>query len=317
MEKLQFEETIRSYIRQNGMFEPSAKILVALSGGADSVALLLVLRRLGYECVAAHCNFHLRGQESNRDEAFARSLCKNMDVELHVKDFDVESYRQEKGVSVEMACRELRYEWFFFLLQKNDIKSLAVAHHADDNIETMFLNLFRGTGITGIAGIKPVANMVCRPLLCVQRTDIEQYLQDCGQGYVNDSTNFESEFKRNKLRNVVLPKIYEEFPDSKKGLMSSSVNFLDNMLLLNHLTDIAKKELVERKNGCEISIDFDKMIALHKQCADSLLYEMIKQYGFTALQCRNLVESDKHSGLKVHAGKYMALFTSHSLDIVE
>ena len=184
-------------------------MLVAVSGGADSVALLDVLQRAGYKCVAAHCNFHLRGEESNRDEAFVRDLCAKMKVPLEVKDFDTNSYAHEKRVGIEVAARGLRYAWFEEVAQAHGCQAVAVAHHQNDQAETILLNLKRGAGLRGLAGMRPIsANPmvpegvpVVRPLLCTTRDYIEHYLRDKrGLKWVTDSTNSDVTISRNAVR---------------------------------------------------------------------------------------------------------------------
>ena len=161
-----FINKVKAFIEHNGLIDGSAPVLVALSGGADSVALLRVLLELGYDCRAAHCNFHLRGEESNRDERFVTQLCQRLGVTLHVKHFDVPAFMAQHGVSLEMACRTLRYEWFEHLRRELGCDCIAVAHHNDDNIETFFINALRGTGIAGLTGMRPRNGAVARPLLC-------------------------------------------------------------------------------------------------------------------------------------------------------
>ena len=184
-------------------------MLVAISGGADSVALLDVLLRAGYTCLAAHCNFHLRGAESDRDEAFVRDLCAQWKVTLEVKDFDTKAYAQDKGISIEMAARELRYAWFEQMAVRHACQAIAVAHHQNDQAETLLLNLKRGAGLRGLAGMRPKsANPmvpggvpVVRPLLCTTRDYIEHYLRDKrGLSWVTDSTNKDLTISRNAVR---------------------------------------------------------------------------------------------------------------------
>ena len=213
---------VEQYMARCGMPAPGARVLVALSGGADSVALLLVLRSLGYDCVAVHCNFHLRGEESMRDEKFVRGLCADLGLQLKVKDFNVKERMKADGVSVEMACRDLRYEWFEHERQSEQCCNIAVAHHSDDNVETLLLNMLRGTGIAGMAGIKPMNGYIIRPLLCVSRQEIEEFLKEVGQDYVIDSTNAVADVKRNRLRNIVLPVIMGQFPSAKTGFKAKS-----------------------------------------------------------------------------------------------
>ena len=200
---------VTTYIRQHGLLDKSKWVLVGISGGADSVALLDVLHEAGYSCVAAHCNFHLRGEESNRDEAFVRNLCARMDVPLVLTSFDTVAYARAHGASIEMAARELRYTWFDQMAQQNDCQAVAVAHHQNDQAETLLLNLRRGCGLRGLTGMRPLSTNayapngapIVRPLLCTTRDYIEHYLRDKRQlEWVNDSTNTDTSITRNAIR---------------------------------------------------------------------------------------------------------------------
>ena len=207
------------YIRDKELLEKGDRVLVCVSGGADSVALLDVLQRGGYECVVAHCNFHLRGEESDRDERFVREVIgerlKAKGEKLCVKDFDTVGYAQEKGISIEMAARELRYRWFAEVAAETGCKAIAVAHHQNDQAETVLLNLKRGTGIRGLCGMRAKSGNpyevrderreagipIIRPLLCTTRDYIEHYLRDIRHlAWVDDSTNTDTRIKRNAIR---------------------------------------------------------------------------------------------------------------------
>lgn len=200
---------VTTYIRQHGLLDKSKRVLVGVSGGADSVALLDVLHEAGYSCVAAHCNFHLRGEESNRDEAFVRNLCARMDVPLVLTSFDTATYARAHDASIEMAARELRYTWFDQMAQQNDCQAVAVAHHQNDQAETLLLNLRRGCGLRGLTGMRPLSTNayaqngvpIVRPLLCTTRDYIEHYLRDKRHmDWVNDSTNTDTSITRNAIR---------------------------------------------------------------------------------------------------------------------
>lgn len=209
---------VLKYIRDNELLKKGDKVLVCVSGGADSVALLDVLQRGGWECIVAHCNFHLRGEESNRDEAFVREVIgerlKAKGEILWVKDFDTEAYAREKGLSIEMAARELRYEWFAQVAAETGCKAIAVAHHQNDQAETVLLNLKRGTGIRGLCGMRAKSHLgarsqepgvktipIIRPLLCTTRDYIEHYLRDIRHmEWVDDSTNTDTRIQRNAIR---------------------------------------------------------------------------------------------------------------------
>ena len=202
---------VQKYIRDNSLLQPSQRVLVCVSGGADSIALLDVLQRAGYECVVAHCNFHLRGDESDRDQNFVVQQATNLlgkDASILIQHFDTQTYAQEHAISIEMAARRLRYQWFAQVALQEDCKAIAVAHHQNDQAETLLLNLKRGTGIRGLCGMRAIsANpeggdiSIIRPLLCTTRDYIEHYLKDIRHlSWVNDSTNTDTTILRNAVR---------------------------------------------------------------------------------------------------------------------
>ena len=206
---------VQQYIRDHQLLSPQDKVLVCVSGGADSVALLDVLHRGGYECIVAHCNFNLREQESDRDEQFVRLLVDEYNktsvqtpVKLFVKHFDTISYAKANHISIEMAARDLRYSWFDQLALEQQCRAIAVAHHQNDQAETVLLNLKRGTGLRGLCGMRPKSENpmggcvpVIRPLLCTTRDYIEHYLRNIRKlTWVNDSTNQDTTIARNGIR---------------------------------------------------------------------------------------------------------------------
>ena len=219
------KQKISDYISKHSLLSRDALHLVALSGGADSVALLRILRDLDYQIEAAHCNFHLRGSESDRDEAFVRQLCDSLGIKLHLIHFDTESYASVHQVSIEMAARELRYGFFRSLCKDIGAETVCVAHHRDDAVETFLMNLLRGSGIHGLTGIRPKNGQIVRPLLCVGRQDILDYLHSIGQDYVTDSTNLESIVLRNKLRLQVLPLLKQLNPKAVENI-DKTANYL-------------------------------------------------------------------------------------------
>ncbi|MDE5740357.1 MAG: tRNA lysidine(34) synthetase TilS, partial [Bacteroidaceae bacterium] len=194
------QEKVKRYIDANGLLKKGVRVVAGLSGGPDSVCLALMLQELGYEVVAAHANFHLRGEESMRDEAFAQTLAERRGWTWRKADFDTASIAQERKMSIEMAARELRYEWFARVKEETDAEAIAVGHHEEDNVETMLLNAVRGTGIRGLCGMQPRNGEIVRPLLCLTRKEILMYLKDRGQSYVTDHTNAEDVYARNKVR---------------------------------------------------------------------------------------------------------------------
>jgi tRNA(Ile)-lysidine synthase len=197
---------VQKYIRDKELLKQGDKVLVCVSGGADSIALLDVLQRAGYDCVVAHCNFHLRGEESNRDEVFVKTLTEG--TKVLVKHFDTAKYAKEQGLSIEMAARKLRYEWFAQIAKKEACQAIAVAHHQNDQAETLLLNLKRGTGIRGLCGMRAKCDnpfggtvKIIRPLLCTTRDYIEHYLRDIRHiDWIEDSTNTDTTILRNAVR---------------------------------------------------------------------------------------------------------------------
>ncbi len=304
------EERILKNIQRYELLNDNDVIIVALSGGADSVALLAVLVSLGYKCVAAHCNFHLRGEESDRDEAHARLVSTGQGVECEVKHFDVSVYENEHGVSTEMACRELRYAWFEQLRVEYNAQAIAVAHHRDDDIETMFLNLLRGSGIAGVAAMKWRNGYVVRPMLNSSRNDIEMYLKSRGLKYIVDSTNAQINYKRNRLRNVVLPALREMFPNADEMLAKSLSHLKENWEIYNSLVSQA----VGRYRQGDI-INLMEMVETAPAPA-TMLYEMLYPMGFNITQVNAIVDMVGQSGKVFYARQWVAVVNRRWLQIV-
>lgn len=286
-----FEEKTLRYIHRHMPAVANGKILAAVSGGADSVALLRVLAALGCNCIAAHCNFHLRGDEADRDEAFVRKLCHDLGIELRCTDFDVEAYKKSHGVSTEMACRELRYEWFERQRAALGCSVIAVAHHRDDNIETFFLNLVRGSGITGLAGIKPCNGKIVRPLLGSSRDEIINYLETLGQDYVTDSTNLENDYARNKIRNVLLPEISRLFPSAMAGIELTLDNLQGDYAVWSGAVEAFKRDAVEACGHGQIKIDRRKLAASADPA--TLLNALLSRYGFNGEQTKAIASASR------------------------
>lgn len=281
----QVKRKISQYIREHQLFTSKDKLLVALSGGADSVALLRVLADLGYVCEAAHCNFQLRGEESDRDEAFARCLCEKMGVRLHVERFNTKSYARETGQSVEMAARTLRYEWFERVRTCCGASYIAVAHHRDDSVETFFLNLLRGTGLRGLQGIRPQNGKLVRPMLCVDRKEILDYLNTLGQDYVTDSTNLEDEYRRNRIRHSLVPLLQELEPAARESILRTMEHVGEAVRIYEAAIAEGKRKVLDR-NG-RISLH-----KLQKQISPSaLLFELLHEEGFNERQVKDVERS--------------------------
>lgn len=210
-----------------------AVLLAAVSGGADSVAMLRVLQLAGIPIAVANCNFHLRGKESDRDSAFVADLCDNLSIPLHHIDFDTEAVlRSNPGISVEMACRRLRHEWFDDLCREHGYLRIATGHNASDNAETLLLNLLRGSGLTGLKGMIPDNGRVVRPLLWATRSEIIALLNELGQPYVTDSTNMQSDYRRNFLRNEVMPMLRSRWEGADSAISRAMRNLQREHIIL-------------------------------------------------------------------------------------
>ena len=221
---------IAHFIEQHKLLSKDKKYIVALSGGADSVCLLLVLQRLGYDVEAAHCNFKLRGEESDRDEQFCVELCKKNDIEIHLAHFDTNFYAISHKISIEMAARELRYSYFENLRRDIGADAVCVAHHQNDCAETVILNLVRGTGIQGLAGIQPKRDNIVRPLLCVSRDEIEGFLADEGQDFITDSTNLDDLYVRNKIRLNIIPMMEKINPAAVQNIVKTAIRLSEHLI---------------------------------------------------------------------------------------
>ncbi len=276
------EQKVNAFVREMRLFGKTDKVLVALSGGADSVALLRVLLHLGYRCEAAHCNFHLRGEESMRDEAFVVSLTEKLGVRLYRTDFDTEAYATAKGISIEMAARDLRYEWFGNLREEIGAEVIAVAHHRNDSVETLLLNLVRGTGINGLRGIRAVNGRVVRPLLCVDRNEILSYLERLGQNFVTDSTNLQDNFTRNKIRHQVIPVLETINPSAVEAMADTAARLSEVAEIYGKAMEAAVARVVT--NG--ISLDAEAL--WHETAPKSVLHEVLYPLGTNVSQQRDI-----------------------------
>ncbi|MBQ8097920.1 MAG: tRNA lysidine(34) synthetase TilS [Bacteroidaceae bacterium] len=308
----QFSEKIEEIITQNRLFTHQDRVLVALSGGADSVALLRVLLELGYRCEAAHCNFQLRGNESKRDELFVRWLCSEYKVLLHVEHFDTSAYAEQRKVSIEMAARELRYGFFEQVRSEYGLTAVAVAHHKDDNVETLLLNLIRGTGLQGLTGMRMKNGYVVRPLLRVSRDDILAYLGQLGQFYVSDSTNSEVIFKRNKVRLQLLPLLREMNPSVDDTLERMAERLSLSADLCAQVFAEGRRRVLESETSMQAIYDIDML--LMEPSPQLLLFDLLHPYGFTPSQIDNVVKGmGKSTGAEFHSSQAILLIDRNRL----
>jgi tRNA(Ile)-lysidine synthase len=346
-------QKFQQYIKANHLFTEKDKLLIAVSGGMDSVVLCELCKQSEYDFEIAHCNFQLRGEESKRDEAFVKELGEKYAVKSHVKIFDTAAIAKEQKKGIEETARDLRYGWFREILTKeggrttkdggrttndegrmtkdegrktndqrpmttdgrpttddlqpttNNQQLLLTAHHADDNIETVMMNFFRGTGIRGLRGILPKQGNIIRPLLFATRKEIEAFAQQNNLVFVTDSTNAQSDYTRNYFRNELIPSIEKVFPETKQNILQSIKRFADVEQIYNESVEAAKKDLLE-KRGNEIHIPVLKLAKMKP--LQTIIFEIIKDYGFTAAQ---VPEAEKL--LNSDSGKYILSATHRIL----
>jgi len=276
------------FIKVNKLILSNDKILLAVSGGADSVALTDLIYKFGANFGIAHCNFCLRSSESDEDENFVRNLAQKYKVPFYNIRFDTKNYASTNKLSIEEAARKLRYDWFHEICNQNLFTKIATGHHADDSLETFFINLTSGTGIRGICGIKPVNGIIVRPLLFSFRYEIELYCKNNKLDYRTDKTNFETIFIRNKFRHNIIPKFTEINPNFKSTL-------LNNIKIFKDVEKIYKAAIEKSKTNClqndgeNIKININEL--QKTEAPETYLFEFINCYGFNSEVCKNIFKS--------------------------
>ena len=291
-----FERAVAAYIERHRLMGAGERVLVALSGGGDSVALLRVLLRLGYTVEAAHCNFRLRGAESEGDAAFVQGLCGELGVPLHVQAFDTKDHAARCGVSIEMAARELRYGWFRELSGELGIGVVAVAHHRDDNAETLLLNMVRGTGLRGLCGMRPRVEgshggaAIVRPLLGMAKQDILDYLGALGQAFVTDSSNACTDIARNRLRHRVLPELRAINPAADDNIATTMANLVEALKVYDCFLGEMTGASLDGWDAINIGT------VLRSPSPLSVLHALLTPFGFRRSQLTQLLDSMEHVG---------------------
>lgn len=302
-------EKFQQYIEQNHLINKGDRILVALSGGVDSMVLAELLRRCGFDITFAHCNFHLRGKESDGDEQFVREYADRVGVKLFVRQFDTLEYVETQKVSVEMAARELRYAWFNDMINASG-QLLALAHHADDQIETFFINLLRGSGIKGLKAMQPRNGLYIRPLLWASREEIKNFAIENGIQWREDSTNNDTVYLRNKIRHDLMPAFDSVKPEAREKILES-VNHLasENQLYRELLKD--KLFQIETVDGVLHSIP--------KSTANNslqLLFEWLRHFGFSFSQCESILASlNSEPGKEFYSANYQLVIEKDTIDV--
>jgi tRNA(Ile)-lysidine synthase len=274
---MEFTHKVISYIKTHQLCREGAKLIVGVSGGADSIALLHFLHNAGYACIVAHCNFHLRGVESDTDETFVKNLADKWHIPFFSTSFDTKTLAKEKGISIEMAARDLRYDWFASLKQEQNAEAIAIAHHLDDSIETFFINLSRGTGLRGLLGIQPKQGNIIRPFLSVSRDEINNYISNNHLQSRIDLSNFDQLIIRNKIRHSLIP-VFESFNPSFRQIMAENFTRLGELNeVANDLIESFRKDTVIDYEGY-FSISINKL--RNQTNTHYFLFELLKPYNF-------------------------------------
>ena len=283
-----------NFINHHHLAHQGSPILLAVSGGADSVAMLDMFAKAGFKFAIAHVNFHLRGDESNRDEQFVRSLAEKYGAEIFVKSFDTERYATDNHLSIEMAARDLRYAEFEQIMNKNGYAVTAVAHHIDDSIETFVLNALRGSGINGLTGIRVSNGRIIRPMLCFSRKEIEKYVEDNKLEYVTDRTNLETDFSRNKIRNCVAP-YFEQINPSYRNSFAQTFSYLQQVKEIYFQEIENQRKRLTRTEGNDTHISIPELMQ-HPQ-KEAVLFELLRPFGFNKTQSAQILSAaDAESG---------------------
>ena len=303
--------TSRLLVEVAKVMNTQESVLVALSGGADSVALLAALVELGHRCVAFHCNYGLRGEESNRDERHAIETASRLGVPIEVIHCEVATYRlAHPGTSVEMACREMRYKAFDKAMAKHKLDSIAVGHHLEDNIETLMLNMLRGSGIKGLAAMKPRRGNIVRPLLNCTKEEILSYLSARGLSYVTDSSNLSCDYRRNALRNEILPLIKKYFPDCDGGFIKTLTALDSQRTLLDATINGYTNEFVSTDGIINLKGVIDSNHPVKEVLFEILNYPDYKGFNTTIID--NIIDSSHKSGL-LFSGNNSTYLLDHGL----
>lgn len=308
-------DQFKAYLRDNGLAVAGDRILLAVSGGIDSVVMADLFKFTDLKCAIAHCNFQLRGEDSEADEALVRSIAASRGIPVYVERFDVDAMVKEEGISVQMAARKLRYNWFGELLDHHSYDSLAMAHNKNDSVETFFLNLTRGTGIRGLTGIQTRNQRIIRPLLFATREMITQYASAHHLAYREDASNLETKYRRNKIRHDILPVFNQINPGFIETMGQNMKRLEESLSLYSEHVRITRNRLFKNEKE-RIFIDIKEIKALSP--LETWLFELFSPFGFTRSQCegiKKIMESDP--GKRSISASHQLFKDRHRLILVE
>ena len=317
-------DRLKAYISEQHFFPAGRQVLLAVSGGRDSVCMARLFREAAIPIAIAHCNFHLRPGDCDRDQRFVETLAAEMGVRCFTASFDTHTYARSRGMSDEEAARELRYCWFAKLCSEHGFPCVATAHHRDDSIETFFLNLFRGTGIAGLHGIQPCSQLnmgglalaVVHPMLCFSRAEINGYIQSHGYAFVEDSTNSLMDARRNQLRLRLMPLLRELYPSVDATMQANMERLADVERVYNDAIESFRNRLVQPlprrlpTTPCPmVAISLDDL----PEPRATILYELLRPYGFNADTVGSMLSNTQSAGRLFHSPTHIATTSAGSL----
>src|SRR5450759_3937413 len=277
----------KRFISENNLITPGDKILLAVSGGIDSMVMTYLFHQLGYKIGIAHCNFSLRARESDKDEELVRQYASENNIHFHSTRFKTKAYAIKNKLSVQMAARDLRYKWFEEIRNENGYDSIAIAHNLNDNIETLLINLTRGTGLAGMAGMKPVSNKIIRPLLFATRQDILAFLNQHKIVFREDKSNADTKYTRNKIRHLVIPVLKEINPSIETTLNETTERFIGiNEIVSEYISGLRERISEQKMELITFNISLLKA-HLHNK---AVLFELFKPYGINNVQLSDLIK---------------------------
>lgn len=281
-------DRFQQYIEQNKLCDKNDQILVAVSGGVDSIVLLDLFKQTEYNIAIAHCNFQLRGVDSDADDQFVKNLGVEYKVKVYSKRFETKTYADYHKVSIQVAARDLRYAWFEELLKEKGIDFVAVAHHADDQVETFFINLSRGSGLSGLKGIPIKRNKIIRPLLFANRFEILAYSKENKLAFREDLSNLEDKYLRNKIRLKLLPELIKYVPKTKETIIESMEHLLDADIVFQQMLN-EKYNTISKQKGGQVIISIHELTKLNP--LDTWLYYLLRKFGFNRSTTNKVAET--------------------------
>ncbi len=314
-------ELFLSFLKENILLSKNDKTLIAVSGGVDSIVLAHLFHKSRLPFSIVHCNFNLRKEDSFEDEMFVKNLSLKYDVSLYIKQFDTKGYAKNHNISIQMAARNLRYDWFLYTANKNKYQNIATAHHQNDSLETILLNLIKGTGIAGLHGIRPKTNFdkttlkhinLIRPLIFASKEMVLDYAKSNKLDWREDISNNNNDYQRNLIRNTIIPQLKKINPNLENTFKATTERLSQAENIVNEKIEYIKNEIISiKKDSCQINIESIK----NKSWKNFILFEIIKEFGFNFDQTKNIFKSIKNKGKLFYSENYRIIVNYELLHI--